>query len=89
MVKLLFWVLFPLVTLAGLAMFRNSRAVGESFFFGMRRWPMGNRPTFVAKPSIFDRDRSDEETRSDMARFLGFGMMIVGLGGLLIMIILG
>lgn len=80
--------LFPLTAVAGLAMFRNSRTVGESFFFGMRRWPSGNRPTFVAKPSLLDRERSNPEIRSDMARLVGVAWMIVGLGGLLTMMLL-
>lgn len=82
----LFWVVFPLMVVGGLLIFRNARAVGDCF-----RWlPPDNRPTFVAKPSLFDRgraagDRFDQEIRTSMARFLGGGCMIIGLDGLLIL----
>ncbi len=75
-----FWVVFPLMVVGGLLIFRNARAVGDWF-----RWlPPDNRPTFVAKPSLFDRERHDDEIRTSSARLVGVGWMIVGLGGLLI-----
>lgn len=81
LVVVLFWVVFPLMVVGGLLIFRNARAVGDCF-----RWvPPDNRPTFVAKPSLFDRDRFDQEIRTSMARFLGGGCMTIGLGGLLIL----
>jgi hypothetical protein len=80
-VVVLFWGVFPLMVLGGLLIFRNARAVGDWF----RWWPPENRPTFVAKPSLFDRDRFDQEIRTSMARFVGAGWMIIGLGGLLIL----
>jgi hypothetical protein len=86
LVVVLFWVVFPLIAVGGLLMFRNASAVGD-WGASVSRPKPEDHPTFVAKPSLLDWDRWDQEIRTSSARFMGVALMVIGLGGLLMLLV--